>query len=396
VHGLSESQLAIVEEAARLTREKIAPRAAHYDREAINPVESWRDLWKAGFLAMAIPKERGGMGVDMPTYVAILQTIAGGCASTAMTVHMHSTVMRFIDALGTEAQKQRYYAEVIERGKLFGSWGSEPALSLSRTLLMETTIRHHAAGYVIDGSKHFCTMADGASYYLLWCALDGMTDMGKALLVALVPADTPGITTDGRWDTLGMRATYSPSVTLTGCVIAKDAVIGDPGGAIRVGVIEGFGLGYAAIYLGIAQSALEFAIDYAKKRVFKPDTVPISHEPLIQRHVGEMTIQMDAAALVLAHAAAAWDAADPAGRGILASKAKYLTTEVGLGVTSKVIQLAGGRGAYKDYPVERAFRDLRTCTLMVPSADRVLEAVGKSALGVETGMFKVAEAPPAH
>jgi len=396
MHELSEPQLSIVEEVARLTREKIAPRAARYDREAINPVESWHDLWEAGFLAMAVPKEYGGMGLDMPTYVAGLRTIAKGCASTAMTVHMHSTVMRFIEALGTEAQRRRYYAEVTERGKLFGSWGSEPALSLSRTLLMETTIRHHEDGYAIDGSKHFCTMADGASYYMLWCALDGMTDMGKALLVALVPADTHGIRNDGRWDTLGMRATYSPSVTLTGCVIPKDAVIGDPGGAIRVGVIESFGLGYAAIYLGIAQSALEFAIDYAKKRVFKPDTVPISHEPLVQRHVGEMTVQMDAAALVLAHAAAAWEAADPAGRGLLASKAKYLTTEVGLQVTSRVIQLVGGRGAYKEHPVERAFRDLRTCTLMVPSVDRMLEAVGKSALGVETGMFKVAEAPPAH
>jgi alkylation response protein AidB-like acyl-CoA dehydrogenase len=395
MHGLAESQLAIVEKAARLTREKIAPRAARYDREAVNPVESWHDLWEAGFLAMSIPKEYGGMGVDMPTYVAVLHTIAKGCPSTAMTAHMHSTVMRFIDALGSEAQKRRYYAEVTERGKLFGSWGSEPALSLSRTLLMETTIRHRDGSYVVDGSKHFCTMTDGASYYLVWCALDGMSDMGKALLVALVPADAPGIASDGKWDTLGMRATYSPSVNFTDCVIPKDAVIGEPGGAIRVGVIESFALGYAAIYLGIAQGSLEFAVDYAKKRVFKPETVPISHEPLVQRHVGEMTIQFDAALLVLAHSAAAWDKADVAGRGLLANKAKYLATEVGLQITSKVIQLVGGRAAYKEYPVERAFRDLRTCTLMVPSMDRMLEAVGKSALGVETGMFKVAGAPPA-
>lgn len=394
MHALSESQRAIVEQAAQLTREKIAPRAARYDREAANPVESWRDLWKAGFLAMGIPKEHGGMELDMPTYLAVLQTIAKGCASTAMTAHMHSTVMRFIDALASKAQKERYYAEVLERGKLFGSWGSEPALSLSRTLTMETTIRHHAGGYVIDGSKHFCTMANGASYYMMWCALDGMSDMAKALLLALVPADSPGIVSDGKWDTLGMRATYSPSVNFAGCVIPEDAVIGDPGGAIKVGVIESFGLGYSAIYLGIAQSALEFAIDYAKKRIFRPDTVPISHEPLVQRHVGEMAIQLEAAALLVSESAAEWEKADPAGRGLLASKAKYVTTEVGLQVTSKVIQLVGGRGAYKEYPVERAFRDLRTCTLMVPSVDRMLEAVGKSALGVETAMFKVAEAPP--
>jgi alkylation response protein AidB-like acyl-CoA dehydrogenase len=390
---LSPAQRAIVEQATRLTRETIAPLAARYDREAANPLESWRALWKRGFLAMTIPREHGGMGIDMPTYLAVLEAIAKGCASTAMTAHMHSTVMRFIDALASKEQKRRYYAEVTERGKLFGSWGSEPALSLSRTLLVETVIRHHDGGYVIDGSKHFCTMADGASYYMMWCALDGMTDMGKALLLALVPAETPGIVSNGKWDTLGMRATYSPSVTFSSCTIPADTVIGDPGSAIKVGVIESFGLGYAAIYLGIARSALEFAIDYAKKRVFKPDPVPISHEPLVQRHVGEMTIQLDAAALVVAESAAAWDDADPAQRGILASKAKYLTTQIGLEVTSKTIQLVGGRGAYKEYPVERAFRDLRTCTLMVPSVDRMLEAVGKSVLGVETGMFKIAGPP---
>ena len=93
-----------------LTREKIAPRAAQYDRRAPIPVESWRDLWREGFLAAAVPAAHGGLGLDMPTYIGVIRTIARGCASTAMTVHMHSTVMRFIDALGTEAQKRRYFA----------------------------------------------------------------------------------------------------------------------------------------------------------------------------------------------------------------------------------------------------------------------------------------------
>ena len=164
--GLSEVQRRLVEQADRLTREKIGPRAAEYDREGTNPVESWRDLWRDGFLAAAIPPSHGGLGLDMPTYVAVIRTVAKGCANTAMTLHMHSTVMRFIDTLGTDAQKLRCYAEVVKHGKLFGSWGSEPAVSLSRTFLMETTIRADGDGYVIDGVKHFCTMALGASYYM--------------------------------------------------------------------------------------------------------------------------------------------------------------------------------------------------------------------------------------
>jgi alkylation response protein AidB-like acyl-CoA dehydrogenase len=380
----------VIEMAARLTRETIGPRAARYDREAVNPVDSWRDLWAAGLLGMGVPRAYGGLELDLPTYCEVLREIARGCASTAMTVHMHSTVMRFIAALGTEVQKRRYFAEVVGRGTLFGSWGSEPALSLSRTMLMETTIRHHERGFVIDGQKHFCTMTNGAGYYLVWGALDGMTDMAKALLVILVPADTPGIHTDGRWDTLGMRATYSPSVTFTGCVVTRDSLLGDVGDPIKVGVVESFGLGYAAIYVGIAQGALDFAIEYAKTRVFKPDPLPIAYEPTMQRQIGELSAQLDTAALVLDDCAARWADADVPGRGLLAARAKYVTTEAGLHVTSKVIQLVGGRGAYREYPVERAFRDLRTCTLMVPSVDRMLETIGKNALGIETGMFNVA------
>ncbi len=391
--GLSEADRRIVEQVDRLTRERLAPRAAEYDRQGTNPVESWRDLWQQGFLAAAIPTSHGGLGLDMPTYVAVLRTIAKGCASTAMTLHMHSTVMRFIGALGTDTQKRRYYEEVVRHGKLFGSWGSEPAVSLSRTFLMETTIRAHGDGYVIDGVKHFCTMALGASYYMVWCALDGEADMSKSVLLALVPADTTGISTDGKWNTLGMRATYSPSVNLTGVRVSRDATLGDPGSAIRVGVVESFGLGYAAIYLGITEAALEFAVDYAKKRVVRPENIAVAQDPTVQRHVGELRAHLDAALLVLADSAARWEKADMVERGLLANTAKYLATEVGLQVTSEVLQVVGGRGAYKDYPVERAFRDLRTSTLMPPTVDRMLEAIGKSALGIETAMFRLGSGP---
>jgi butyryl-CoA dehydrogenase len=387
---ISTAQKAILARVDQLTREQIAPRAAEYDAAGANPIDSWRVLGRDGFLASCIPTAYGGLGLDMPTYIGVIRTIARGCANTAMTVHMHSTVMRFIDALGTEAQKRRYFAEVVEHGRLFGSWGSEPAVSLSRTFLMETVVRQDGDHYVVDGVKHFCTMALGASRYMVWCALEGGTDMGKALLQVLVPADAPGIATDGKWNTLGMRATFSPSVTFTGVRVAKDAALGDPGTALRVGVVESFALGYAAVYAGIAQGALAFAIDYAKQRIVKPENIPVAHDPTVQRHVGELAAQLDAALLVLADSAERWEAADVQERGVLGNKAKYLATEAGLAVTSRVIQVVGGRGAYKDFPAERAFRDLRTSTLMPPTVDRMLEGIGKNALGIDGAMFKVA------
>jgi alkylation response protein AidB-like acyl-CoA dehydrogenase len=383
----------IVQTAARLARDKLAPRAARYDREAANPVDSWRDLHAENLLACAVPTAYGGLGLDMPAYAEVIRALAQGCASTAMTLHMHSTVMRFVDALGTEGQKRRYFAEVVGAGRLFGSWGSEPAVSLSRTFLMETAIRADGDGWVVHGVKHFCTMALGASHYMVWCALDGEADMGKALVLALVPAGAAGLATDGKWDTLGMRGTYSPSVTFTGVRIGGDAVLGRPGSATQVGVVESFGLGYAAVYVGLAEAALDFALDYAKKRVVKPENVAVAQDPTVQRHLGGLVVHLDAARLVMRDAAARWESADVAERGNLANRAKYLATEVTLEVTSKAIQVVGGRGAYRDFPVERAFRDARTATLMPPTMDRMLEAIGKGALGLTEGMFKLSGGP---
>jgi alkylation response protein AidB-like acyl-CoA dehydrogenase len=387
--GVSDSQSAYVERIDEVARTRLAPRAAGYDREGKNPVESWRDLWKEGFLAAAVPAAYGGRGLDMGSYIACLRAVARSCANTAMTVHMHSTVMRFIDALCTDAQKRRYYAEVVDHGKLFASWGSEPAVSLSRTFQIETVVRRQDGGYTVDGLKHFCTMALGASYYMVWSALDGQADMSKALIQVLVPAQSPGIHTDGTWDTLGMRATFSPSVELRDVRVPPEALMGEPGNALKVGVVESFALGYAAVYVALAESALAFAIQALKERVVKPENIPVSHDPAVQRHIGELEAKLHAVLLVLGDAASRWDKADMLQRGLLANRAKLLATEVGLTVTAHAIQTVGGRAAYKAFPVERAFRDLRTATLMPPTMDRMMEAIGKAALGLEAAMFRV-------
>jgi alkylation response protein AidB-like acyl-CoA dehydrogenase len=360
----------IVEAAARLSRETLAPRAAWYDRDGVNPVESWRDLHREGLLAAGVPTTHGGLGLDMPTYR---------------------------DALHRRARLGKSAATLLRRGRrarqLFGSWGSEPAVSLSRTFLMETAIRDVGDGWIVEGVKHFCTMALGATYYMVWCARDGDGDMGKALMLALVPAEATGIATDGKWNTLGMRGTYSPSVTFTRVRIPRDAVLGGPGSAIQIGVVESFGLGYAAIYVGIAEAALTFAVEYAKQCVTRPDNIAVAQDPAVQRHIGGLDTHLGAARLVVADAAARWETADITERSNLANKAKYLATEVSLEVTSRVIQVVGGRGAYKDYPAERAFRDVRTATLMPPTLDRMLETIGKAALGIQEGMFRTGAGP---
>lgn len=376
----TRAQQALIDRAAAVAREALAPRAGEYDRMGGYPWESWHDLWQQGFLAVAVPTAYGGLGLDMPSYVMVLEQLAQGCTSTTMTLHMHSVVQMYIDVLGTPAQKTRFYPEVVEEGKLFGSWGSEPDRRGGASV-GGTVIAPLDGGYVIDGEKHFCTMAGAAHRYMVHCAMDGLASPYD-LQLALVPHDHPGLKITGEWDTLGMRATVSPSVTLSACDVPGDALLGRPGESLASGVGLAFGLGYAAIYVGVAQRALDFTIHFCKTHRFEPDPQSRAHDPIVQHRVAEMVMALEGARLVLYQSAGGWPEADAVQRAVLAARAKYMATEAALMVTSRTVQIVGGRSAHRRYPLERLFRDVRTATLMPPSGDRALELIGKATLDV--------------
>ena len=384
--ALTDQQQQVVSTAQRVAMDCLEPRAAHYDETASHPVENWRDVWKNGLLAMAVPREYGGLGLDMLTYVMVIEKLAQGCTNTAMTVHMHSVVQRYIDALASPQLKASLYPDVVEEGRLFGSWGSEPGRR-GGSGVVQTVIAPTNGGYVINGQKHFCTMAGGAYRYMVHCSMKGM-DGSASVLMAMVPSSAAGLTITGEWNTLGMRGTVSPSVSFDDCFVDGDMVMGEPGLAERAGVGQGFGLGYAAVYIGAATRALDFLIDHSKTHRYSPDPDLLSHSQVVQRGVAEMTLALQGARLVLYHSATRWEESkDPIARAILAARAKYLATEAALMVTSKALQLAGGRVAHRRYPLERIYRDVRTCTLMPPNADRSLEIVGKAELGLNDDLL---------
>ena len=379
----------LLAEAERVAKECLEPRAEHYDRSASHPWESWHDLWEQGFLGMWVPEQYGGLGLDTLTYIMAIERLAHGCTSSAMTLHMHSVVLRFIDALCTPRQKARFYPDVVDGGKLFGSWGSEPKQQ-GPSASLDTVVEPSNGGFVINGRKHFCTMAGAAHRYMVHCTLSGHDGIDGYQL-ALVPHDTPGIRIEGDWDTLGMRATVSPAVSFHECSVDADALLGNPGEALYLGVSEAFGLGYAAVYVGAAQKALDIAIDLCKgQRSSRVDVAP-SENPTIQRHIGAMTATLEGARLLLYQSASRWDDAPAEDRAALASRAKYLAAEAALMVTSKSLQTLGGRSAHRHLQLERLFRDVRTSTLMPPNIDRSLELAGRSALGLEATLLSYSD-----
>lgn len=359
----------------------LEPRAAMYDKLAIYPTDSWTDLSKHGLLSIGIPGKFGGAWTDMSTYVMVIENLSHGCTSSAMTLHMHSVVQMFIEDLASPKQKKKYYAEVVDDAKLFGSWGSEPDAHGGSGIARGTAIAPTSTGYSINGQKHFCTMAGAAYRYMVHCTMKGF-DGTDGYQMALVPHAANGIRIDGDWDTLGMRATVSPTVSFQNCEVDADCLLGKPGEALAAGTGNGFALGYAAIYIGAAQKALDFTLEYCKTHQLNPDPKPLSDDILVQRAIAEMSSYLHGARLVLYESASRWQNSTAQARMTLAARSKYLATEAALMITSKCIQTLGGRSGHKSMPLERIFRDIRTATLMPPNSERAMEIIGQNELGL--------------
>ncbi|MGH8010596.1 MAG: acyl-CoA dehydrogenase family protein, partial [Candidatus Binatia bacterium] len=260
---------------ARLARERFALRAARYDAENIFPAENYADLRAHGLMALTVPKEYGGKGLSSPAYCLAMREMAKGDGSTALTFNMHATIMTIIAHLGTPAQKARYFGEVVTRGAIFASIGSEPATSLNFDRFhIETTLTKAPGGYRLNGAKYFCSFGNAADYYFIYTMLEGTRRIRDGLVSAVVAKGTPGVTVIETWNSMAMRATASHSMTYQDSFVQEDDIVGPPGVVFTSGLASEYAVGYAAIYLGIAEAAYEFAHEHARTRVIKPEVQP--------------------------------------------------------------------------------------------------------------------------
>ena len=377
---LSLDQQVRVALADRLARERFAPRAAAHDAASSFPVENFADLHRHGFDALNVPSEHGGLGVDPVTYALVLNRLARGCGSTALMLGQHSAVVGFLAAFASPEQQRRYFHEVVEDGALFASLASEPASSEDGPLSVDTVARRVAGGYVVNGVKHFCSLGPVATYYFVTCALGCEPEPSKALMTVVVRRDAPGVRILPTWNAMAMRATVSDSVELVDCLVPDDDVVIRPGQApdfARRSVPYSYTLGNIATYLGVAEAAYEFAVEYARTRINKPETVPISHVPHVRRHLAEMNVALEAAGLMLQRAASAMDGSDEGTRALALHQAKYLIGETVLRVTDTALKVCGGRGILKAFPLERFIRDVRPAAVMPPNGDRCLETIAQ-------------------
>ncbi len=381
----------LVEQVAQLARERFAARAARYDAYSAFPFENYRDLHDAGLLGLTVPAAYGGPGIDPVTYSLCLLELAKGCPATALTFNMHANVIINIDQLAAAAQKERYFREVLEEGKLFATVMSEPDSSFRDRFVLRTAFKPTAdGGYRVSGVKHFCSLGDAADRYFVSGLLEGTASAQEGIMVALVPRSEAGITLERRWNATGMRGTTSHSIRYDTQVDARD-ILGEPGQLLTI-ELSGFALGYAATYLGIAEAAYDFIREYARTRTIAPATEPMSHNPLVQRSLGEMSAQLRAARLMLCEAAtirmSEQIGGDRAAVSLATNQAKYLAAEAGVQVTEQAMRLAGGSGFLKDLPLERWHRDALAGPVMPPSNDRCLEIIGRMVCGLRAATLE--------
>jgi alkylation response protein AidB-like acyl-CoA dehydrogenase len=378
---LTDEQSALIERVAQLSRERFAPRAARYDVESSFPHENYDDLRREGLLPLTVPKAYGGLGADAITYAHCLREIARGCSATALTFNMHSTVTTFIAALGTEAQQRRVFRDIVERGALIASITSEPEQSFRDKFVLNTVFRKtEGGGFHVAGVKQFCSIGDAADYYFVTGILEGQSTARSGVISALIPRTDAGVKIEGVWNATGMRGTISHTIRYD-CAVDAENVVGTPGQFLTID-LQMFGLGYAAVYLGIGEAAYEFMVEMAKTKTQKPASTPIAEHPLVQRTVAEVGTSIRAARLLLHDAARIRMTGDRAATMLAVNQAKAFCSDTGLAATTAAMRLAGGTGILKSLPLERWHRDSLAGPVMPPSNDRCLETAGKLLCGL--------------
>ena len=377
---LEPAHLALRDEAARLAS-PFAQRAADNDRAGRFPSENFDDLRAAGLLALTVPAEGGGRGESFLGFHLVAEQVAKGDASTCLCYSMHCAGVAMAMDGGDAAQAVRYGRLAADGGKLFTVGFTEPG-SGSHFLAPQALAERVPGGYRLTGRKAFATSAGAADVILTNAVVPETAEEGFTIF-ALEPAAMVGVHIEGAWDAMGMRSNDSRSLTLDGVFVPDSARIGEEGTGADIALRPSFvPLGLATASIGIAQAALEMAVDHARTRVIAGDDAALAGYQAIRFLLAEMAMTTNAMRLVVMRAALVAERQPEQGTLAL-TEAKAFCNPLGFEVANKALQVVGGRGYLRGHPAERLVRDARAGDLMAPTGQQAREGIAKSLLDVE-------------
>jgi isovaleryl-CoA dehydrogenase len=369
------------ERAAEIAQRHVAPRAEYYDRNAEFPQESLNALRDAGLWAIRVPQKYGGPGLDLVTTCLIVEEISKKCPSTAMCYKMHLEAVEAIALIPTKYQLERY-VEPLVRGEVFAAApGGEPhgqsGDDWTPVRQKVTTLPRVEGGLLIDHvRKSYVTSAGHATHYVMFCRVEGGRTEGPPELL-MFKNDEVEWETIGEWRGLGMRGNCSVPMIFNG-VVPEENLVGIELEDKSVPVMTKYMapcqiLTYGAAYLGIASGAYEIASVEASKRF--PSGARRLDNPINQRRMAEMSVQIEAGRALL-HAAAAMADSGRAPSVLPFLQAKVFCAEVGVNVTSDLMTIFGGTAFAGRLPFERYFRDARAGLVMGQANDTAYGTIG--------------------
>ena len=358
---LTPEQEMMVKVIRELAQKEIAPRAAKIDESEEFPWENIKAMNDLGLLGMTIPEEYGGSLTDSLTYMMAIEEIAKACASTATILAVHSSAgCGGIVQFGTEEQKKKYLPRLAEGGKIAAFALTEPGAG-SDAAAVQTTAVLDGDEYVLNGTKCFITNGSVADVYTVFAMTDKSKGV-KGMSAFIVEAGTPGFTYGKLEDKMGIRASATSELIFDNCRIPKENLLGSEGDGFKIAmtVLDGARIGIGALAVGIAQAAFETALQYSKER--KQFGRPIFDFQAVNFMLADMAMQIEAARLMVYKAAWLKDAGLPYGKE--AAMAKTIASDTAVKVTSDAVQIMGGYGYSKEYPVERYMRDAKITRFM--------------------------------
>jgi alkylation response protein AidB-like acyl-CoA dehydrogenase len=356
----TETQVSIKNMVKDFAEKHIKPNLMEWDESQYFPVEIFKQLGEMGLMGVLVPEEYNGSGLGYQEYVDVIVEISKVCGSIGLSVAAHNSLCTgHILAFGSEEQKQKWLPK-LATAEWIGAWGLTEANTGSDALRMMTTAVEDGDDYIINGAKNWITHGKSGDVAVVMVRT-GESGSAKGISAIVVERGTPGFSAGKKENKLGMRASETTEMIFDNCRVPKANLLGNVGDGFKqaMKVLDGGRISIAALSLGIAKGAFLASVAYSKQR--QQFGQPISNFQAISFKLADMATEIEAAELLIRQAA------DLKNRHLPMTKesamAKYFASEVAVKASTEAVQIFGGYGYTKDFPVEKFYRDSKLCTI---------------------------------
>lgn len=359
-HNASENNAMVKEMVRNFADKNIRPHVIEWDESQTFPIEIFKEMGALGLMGILVPEEYGGSGFGYHEYVTVISGIASVCGGIGLSLAAHNSLCTgHIMTFGTEEQKRRWLPKLAS-AEWIGAWALTEANTGSDSMRMNTTAVLDGNEYIVNGSKNWITHGKSGDIAVVMVRT-GEKNAANGISALVIEKGVAGFTHGKKENKLGMRASETTELIFDQCRVPKENLLGKEGEGFKqaMKVLDGGRISIAALGLGIAKGAFKAAVSYSKERY--QFGKPISSFQGISFKLADMATEIEAAELLIRKAADLKNAGEPVTKN--SAMAKYYASEVAVRCATEAVQIFGGYGYTKDFPVEKFYRDAKLCTI---------------------------------